>query len=248
MRKRDSRGLMESIEGDIEALADFVDAVATVGEYLLDTDDSERPIERKEHERELIAAGGWQCKCGQVNASYVGSCKCGGTKQKDSKPYEYKDLTEAKPEKPAPTRGWICLCGKKNSNYNAYCSCGGVKADGTPYDDGQPSKQPSTEPAQEEMVEKPVAAEEITAPPETAVEMIAAPEPIEEVIEIPEPVKIVLPQMEKPQEKRIEERTNKRFDNPFREEEKDWKCSRCGAIKPSFMPICECGMSKRDNG
>lgn len=221
MRKRDSRGFMESIEGDIEALADFVDAVATVGEYLLDTDDSERPIERKEHERELIAAGGWQCKCGQVNASYVGSCKCGGTKQKDSKPYEYKDLTEAKPEKPAPTSGWICLCGKKNSNYNAYCSCGGVKADGTPYDDGQPSKQPSTEPA---------------------------PEPIEEVIEIPEPVKIVLPQMEKPQEKRIEERTNKRFDNPFREEEKDWKCSRCGAIKPSFMPICECGMSKRDNG
>ncbi len=221
MRKRDSRGLMESIEGDIEALADFVDAVATVGEYLLDTDDSERPIERKEHERELIAAGGWQCKCGQVNASYVGSCKCGGTKQKDSKPYEYKDLTEAKPEKPAPTSGWICLCGKKNSNYNAYCSCGGVKADGTPYDDGQPSEQPSTEPA---------------------------PEPIEEVIEIPEPVKIVLPQMEKPQGKRIEERTNKRFDNPFREEEKDWKCSRCGAIKPSFMPICECGMSKRDNG
>ncbi len=221
MRKRDSRGLMESIEGDIEALADFVDAVATVGEYLLDTDDSERPIERKEHERELIAAGGRQWKCGHVTAAYVGSCKCGGTKQKDSKPYEYKDLTEAKPEKPAPTSGWICLCGKKNSNYNAYCSCGGVKADGTPYDDGQPSEQPSTEPA---------------------------PEPIEEVIEIPEPVKIVLPQMEKPQGKRIEERTNKRFDNPFREEEKDWKCSRCGAIKPSFMPICECGMSKRDNG
>lgn len=291
MRKRNSRGFMESIEGDIEALADFVDAVATVGEYLLDTDDSERPIERKEHERELIAAGGWQCKCGQVNASYVGSCKCGGTKQKDRKPYEYKDLTEAKPEKPAPTRGWvclcgkknskyipfcscggsqldgmpykvetpielppaptsgwICLCGKKNSNYNAYCSCGGVKTDGTPYDDGQPSEQPLTEAAPEEMVERPVAAEEITAPPETAVEMIAAPEPIEEVIEIPEPEKIVLPQMEKPQEKRIEERTNKRFDNPFREEEKDWKCSRCGAIKPSFMPICECGMSKRDNG
>ena len=291
MRKRDSRGLMESIEGDIEALADFVDAVATVGEYLLDTDDSERPIERKEHERELIAAGGWQCKCGQVNASYVGSCQCGGTKQKDTVPYKYKEVIETEPEKPAPTRGWvclcgkknskyipfcscggsqldgmpykvetpierppaptsgwICLCGKKNSNYNAYCSCGGVKTDGTPYDDGQPSEQPLTEAAPEEMVEKPVAAEEITVPPETAEEMIAVQEPIEEVIEIPEPVKIVLPQMEKPQEKRIEKRTNKRFDNPFREEEKEWKCSRCGAIKPSFMPICECGMSKRDNG
>ena len=41
---------------------------------------------------------------------------------------------------------------------------------------------------------------------------------------------------------------NKRFANPFRvTEEKEWKCIRCGAIRPSFMAICECGMSKRDN-
>lgn len=288
---RNSKGFIESMDERIEAVADFVDAVATVGKYLLDTEDSEMPIERKEHERELIATGGWQCKCGQVNASYVGSCQCGGTKQKDTVPYKYKELIETEPEKPAPTKGWvclcgkknskyipfcscggsqldgmpykvetpiepepaptsgwICLCGKKNSNYNTYCSCGGVKTDGTPYDDGLPSGQAVTELASEEIIETQESAEEIIETPKPVEKIIAVPEPIEEVNELQEPVRIVLPQSTKPQGKPIQERTNKRFDNPFHEEEKEWKCSRCGAIKPSFMPICECGMSKRDNG
>lgn len=273
-------GKSQSVEERLEEIADFIDAVATVGSYLMDTEDSNAPIERKEHERELIAAGGWQCKCGQVNASYVGSCQCGGTKQNDTVPYKYKELVETEPAKPVPTRGWICLCGKKNSkylpfcscggsqldgmpykvetpvvpppapisgwiclcgkknsNYNTYCVCGGVKADGTPYDDGNPSEQPADKPASEEIAETPETVEEIAETPETT----------EEMNEIPEPVKIMPLQSAKLQEKSIEERTNKRFDNPFREEETEWKCSRCGAIKPSFMPICECGMSKRDN-
>lgn len=245
---RNSKGFMECMDDRVEAIADFIDAVAMVGEYLLDTEDSEMPIERKEHERELIATGGWQCKCGQVNASYVGSCQCGGTKQKDTVPYKYKELIETEPEKPAPTSGWICLCGKKNSNYNMYCSCGGVKTDGTPYDDGQPAGQAVTELASEEIIETQEPAEEIIETPKPVEKIIAVPELIEEVNELQEPVKIVLPQSTKPQGKPIQERTNKRFDNPFHEEEKEWKCSRCGTIKPFFMPICECGMSKRDNG
>lgn len=240
-------GKSQSVEERLEEIADFIDAVATVGSYLMDTEDSNAPIERKEYERELIAAGGWQCKCGQVNASYVGSCQCGGTKQNDTVPYKYKELVETEPAKPVPTRGWICLCGKKNSNYNTYCVCGGVKADGTPYDDGNPSEQPADKPASEEIAETPATVEEIAETPETVEEIAETPETTEEMNEIPEPVKIMPLQSAKLQEKSIEERTNKRFDNPFREEETEWKCSRCGAIKPSFMPICECGMSKRDN-
>lgn len=33
-----------------------------------------------EHERKLIDAGGWQCKCGTVHANYVSSCGCGLSK------------------------------------------------------------------------------------------------------------------------------------------------------------------------
>jgi len=64
------------------------------------------------------------------------------------------------------------------------------------------------------------------------------------------------PITEKPEEKEREDifglkpkpTGNKRFANPFdNREAKEWKCSKCGALRPSFMAICECGTSKRGN-
>lgn len=217
-----------SVDEQLEELADFIDTVAMVGDYLSGKEIYTKPVDREVYERELMDAGGWQCKCGIVNASYVGSCRCGGTKQTDSVPYRYKDIFKKDPEPPAPKRGWICMCGKKNSNYFSCCACGGVKSDGTPYGEERPSKQPAPKPALEEKVETPKVFEEIVETSEPAEEIVATPSPLEEL---------------------QEKRANKKFANPFHdEEEKEWKCSRCGAIKPSFIPICECGMSKRDNG
>ena len=32
------------------------------------------------HNEQVLAAGGWKCSCGRVNASYVSSCSCGKSK------------------------------------------------------------------------------------------------------------------------------------------------------------------------
>ena len=43
------------------------------------------PVDQ-EHNRQLLAAGGWQCGCGRVNARYVSTCACGRNKHGETKP------------------------------------------------------------------------------------------------------------------------------------------------------------------
>ena len=45
--------------------------------------------------RETLNAGGWQCPCGRVNASYVSTCACGANKA-DVKNLAYKKEEERK--------------------------------------------------------------------------------------------------------------------------------------------------------
>ncbi len=68
--------------------------------------------------------GTWQCpRCKKINASYVGTCSCGVTK--DSAP------TISIPRKPSYIRedgSWKCpKCGKVNASYVGTCSCGRSK-------------------------------------------------------------------------------------------------------------------------
>lgn len=62
----------------------------------------------------------WKCPlCGKLNANYVGTCSCGGTK--DSPP-------KRTPKKPSYVRkdgSWKCpKCGTVNAAYVGSCSCG----------------------------------------------------------------------------------------------------------------------------
>ena len=45
--------------------------------------------------REILNAGGWQCPCGRVNASYVSTCTCGRNKS-DVKSLAYKKEEQKK--------------------------------------------------------------------------------------------------------------------------------------------------------
>lgn len=39
------------------------------------------PKSKQEREKEILAAGGWKCDCGEVNYDYVTSCSCGRSKR-----------------------------------------------------------------------------------------------------------------------------------------------------------------------
>lgn len=344
------------IGGVLEGIIDVVEGISDAANGRTSTYSQRNWIDEEEHEKNLIRNGGWRCRCGNINASYVGTCKCGGTKQDDAFAYdaEMKEqyrVANAKrqaAQRPAPPSGWMCECGKRNAGYQAFCSCGGAQSDGIPYAEyleTSPIRMRPIEPANRTPVQTPPVAKPVearTAAPvrteepkpaepvipiveeeplipimETAEEPLipiaeAAEEPLIPIMETEEmlseeepfipiveekaeplipiaqeqeepliplieeqdesPISIAKPEeksvftrpkeesrapiTEKPEEKEREDifglkpkpTGNKRFANPFRvTEEKEWKCIRCGAIRPSFMAICECGMSKRDN-
>ena len=97
-------------------------------------------IDEESHEKALLRNGGWRCRCGNINASYVGTCQCGGTKQDDAfaydeekrEQYRVANAQKRAAQRPAPPSGWMCECGKRNAGYQAYCSCGGAQSDGIP--------------------------------------------------------------------------------------------------------------------
>ena len=37
-------------------------------------------IDNDKNEKKLMDNGGWKCRCGKVNASYISSCSCGASK------------------------------------------------------------------------------------------------------------------------------------------------------------------------
>ena len=46
-------------------------------------DQNARVRQKKDHDdndKKLLENGGWQCRCGKVNASYITSCSCGASK------------------------------------------------------------------------------------------------------------------------------------------------------------------------
>lgn len=250
---------VEELSDCIEDLADIIDDVQILGEYIFQGKSMyTKPIDREEHEKEIISSGGWMCKCGSVNASYVGTCKCGGTKSEDSVPYAKKEKWdeewEEKCEEVAPetlkrpkvwlapemASGWICSCGKKNPSYQSYCSCGGLQTEGTPFRNEVPAARPI-------MKEKQVIQKTVQEPIQESVQESVLEPVVNEISELlREPEQESVVQVERVAEEK-EELSNERFANPFKEEEKEWKCPTCGAIRPSFMAICECGTSKRDN-
>ena len=260
-RRRQSENWInvEDVSDYIEDLADVIEDVHILGEYIFQGKPMyTKPIDTAEHEQGIISSGGWKCKCGSVNASYVGTCKCGGTKSENSVPYEQKDKWEEEWEEeceevappplkrpkvwmpPELTSGWICTCGKKNPSYQSFCTCGGLQTEGTPFVNEAPAARPIMKKTQ--VIQK------------TVQEPIQEPvqEPVSEPVvnEIPELIRETKPesvvQVERVEEEK-EEFSNDRFVNPFKEEEKEWKCPTCGALRPSFMAICECGTSKRGN-
>ncbi len=322
MRRRSENWIsIEDASDYIEDLADIIDNVQILGEYIFQGKDMyTKPIDSETHEKELIGNGGWQCKCGSVNASYVGTCRCGGTKQNDSVAYDVAKREKDRimnyqmqaSQRQAPPSGWMCECGKRNAAYQAYCSCGVAQTDGIPYAEyleKSPIRMRPIEPANRAPVQTPPAAKpaevRTAAPVRTEVPKPAEPViPIEEIQDEPlipivetqeeplipieemqeEPLIPIAEKQDEPvipiaetQEDAVFSRTeevrkvltaekteekeredifglnpkptgNKRFANPFRTtEEKEWKCPTCGAIRPSFMAICECGTSKRDN-
>lgn len=341
------------IGGILEGIIDVVEGISDAANGRTSTYSQRNWIDKEEHEKKLIRNGGWRCRCGNINASYVGTCQCGGTKQDDAfaydeekrEQYRVANAQKRAAQRPAPPSGWMCECGKRNAGYQAYCSCGGAQSDGIPYAEYletspirmRPIEPANRTPVQTPPVAKPVEARaaapvrtEETKPAEPVIPIaeekeepmipiIGAQEepqiPIVETQEEPlipiaeekeEPLIPIVeekaepqisitqeqeeplipiaeekeeslipiakpeeksvftrpkeenraPITEKPEEKEREDifglkpkpTGNKRFANPFRvTEEKEWKCIRCGAIRPSFMAICECGMSKRDN-
>ena len=50
---------------------------------------------RESEEKKILAAGGWKCACGSVNAAYVSTCHCGRNKS-DVTAAQYKKELEAK--------------------------------------------------------------------------------------------------------------------------------------------------------
>lgn len=308
------------IGGILEGIVDVVEGISDAANGRTSTYSQRNWIDKEVHEKELVRNGGWCCKCGNINASYVGTCKCGGTKQDDAVSYDAAKREKDRitnyqmqaSQRPAPPSGWMCECGKRNTAYQAYCSCGGAQTDGIPYAEyleTSPIRMRPIEPANRTPVQTPPVAKPVeartAAPIHTEVPKPAEPvipveeaqeEPLIPIVEVQEeplipvveekeepliplieeqdesPISIAKPEeksvftrpkeenrapiTEKPEEKEREDifglkpkpTGNKRFANPFRvTEEKEWKCIRCGAIRPSFMAICECGMSKRDN-
>lgn len=67
--------------------------------------------------------GSWKCSfCGRLNAKYVGTCACGGTK--DSPPPKVHRKTSSKRK----DGSWKCpKCGIVNAAYVGTCSCGQSK-------------------------------------------------------------------------------------------------------------------------
>ncbi len=333
------------IGGVLEGIIDVVEGISDAANGRTSTYSQRNWINKEEHEKDLVRNGGWCCKCGNINASYVGTCKCGGTKQDDAVSYDAAKKEQNRvvnsqmqaAQRPAPPSGWMCECGKRNAGYQAFCTCGGAQSDGIPYAEYletspirmRPIEPANRTPVQMPPVAKPVEARtaapvrtEETKPAEPVIpiveeeplipimetaeeplipiaetaeeplipimeteEMLSEEEPFIPIVEEKEepliplieeqeesPISIAKPEeksvftrpkeenrapiTEKPEEKEREDifglkpkpTGNKRFSNPFRiTEEKEWKCIRCGAIRPSFMAICECGMSKRDN-
>jgi hypothetical protein len=47
-----------------------------------------------EPNKELLKKGGWECKCGRINASYTGTCACGRKKNELEKPAAKADKFE----------------------------------------------------------------------------------------------------------------------------------------------------------
>lgn len=295
------------IGGVFEGLIDAASKIADVFDGGQGTYTPSYSANRGDHD--LLRNGGWRCRCGNINASYVGTCKCGGTKQDDAfaddeemkEQYRVANAKRQAAQRPAPPSGWMCECGKRNAGYQAFCTCGGAQSDGIPYAEyleTSPIRMRPIEPANRTPVQTPPVAKPVEARTAAPVRT-EEPKPAEPVIPIAEekaepqisitqeqeellipiaeekeesliPIakteeKSVFtrpkeenraPITEKPEEKEREDifglkpkpTGNKRFANPFRvTEEKEWKCIRCGAIRPSFMAICECGMSKRDN-
>ncbi len=287
------------IGGVLEGIIDIVEDISDAANDRTSTYTQRNWIDKEVHEKELIRNGGWCCKCGNVNASYVGTCQCGRTKQNDSVAYDVAKREKDRimnsqiqaSQRQAPPSGWVCECGKRNAAYQTFCACGGAQTDGIPY--AEYVEEPSLihmrpiQPANRAPVQAPPAAKPVeartSAPVRTEVPKPAEPamplrEPeAEPLIPIAEAQDGPLIPIAEPEEKSVFTRTeevgklstvkkteekeredifglnpkptgNKRFANPFRTtEEKEWKCSGCGAIRPSFMAICECGMSKRRN-
>lgn len=331
------------IGGIFEGLIDAASKIADVFDGGQGTYTPSYSANRGDHD--LLRNGGWRCRCGNINASYVGTCKCGGTKQDDAfaddeemkEQYRVANAKRQAAQRPAPPSGWMCECGKRNAGYQAFCTCGGAQTDGIPYAEyleTSPIRMRPIEPANRTPVQTPPVAKPVearTAAPvsteepkpaepvipiveeeplipimETAEEplipimeteeMLSEEEPLIPIVEEKEEPQISITQeqeelqipiaeekeesqipiakkeeksvftrpkeenrapiTEKPEEKEREDifglkpkpTGNKRFANPFDDREaKDWKCSKCGAIRPSFMAICECGTSKRRN-
>ncbi|HCI63525.1 MAG TPA: hypothetical protein DFH97_00430 [Clostridiales bacterium] len=56
---------------------------------------------RESHEKKILAAGGWRCACGSVNAAYVSSCHCGRSKSDVATTQHKKELKAEKQDEHA---------------------------------------------------------------------------------------------------------------------------------------------------
>lgn len=72
----------------------------------------------------IKADGSWKCPlCGKINAGYVGTCACGGTKDSIPNP------TPRRPSYIRADGSWKCpKCGTINASYVGTCSCGRDKS------------------------------------------------------------------------------------------------------------------------
>lgn len=306
------------IGGVLEGIIDVVEGISDAANGRTSTYSQRNWIDEEEHEKNLIRNGGWRCRCGNINASYVGTCKCGGTKQDDAfaddeemkEQYRVANAKRQAAQRPAPPSGWMCECGKRNAGYQTFCTCGCAQSDGIPYAEyleSSPIRMRPIEPANRTPVQTPPVAKPVEArtaapvrteetKPAEPVIPIVEEEPLIPIVEEKAEPQISITQeqeeplipiaeekeesqisISKPEEKSVFTRTkeesgapitekpeekeredifglkpkptgNKRFANPFDDREaKEWKCSKCGALRPSFMAICECGTSKRGN-
>lgn len=53
----------------------------------------------QEEHAQMMAAGGWQCTCGKVNPSYVGTCGCGISRESALEERRQQDAEEERSEK-----------------------------------------------------------------------------------------------------------------------------------------------------
>lgn len=82
MNRRRRRYDDRDFDDVIEDVDDFCDMVGTVSDFFFPGEEV-KPIDANEHRNSLLSSGGWQCRCGAVNASYVGTCSCGCTKDEN---------------------------------------------------------------------------------------------------------------------------------------------------------------------